>query len=105
MSLLTNIIQNVIFSLYSMINHHNITTITDLRFKTNKVLKKASKNPVFVFNHSKPQGVLLSIKEYERLMDELEDYHLSLKAQEYEKEDKSKVKWFTHEEVERELGL
>lgn len=84
-----------------MISQNNISTISDLRFKTKQVFRKAAKNPVFVFNRSKPTGVLLSIKKYEKLMDDLEDYYLSLKAQEHAKENKSKVKWVAFEEIEK----
>lgn len=88
-----------------MINQKNIRTISDLRFKTKEVLKKAEDEPVFIFHRSTPQGVVLSFEEYQELMSLLEDYFDSLKAQEYEKEDKSKIKWFTHEEVKKILGV
>ena len=82
-------------------NPNQISTISDLRFKTKDVLKKAAGEPVYIFNRSVPQGVILSYEAYENLLEELEDYHDSLKAQEYEKEDKSKVKWVSFSEVRK----
>ena len=84
-----------------MITKNNITTISDLRFKTKDVLKKAEKTPLFVFNRSIPQSVLMSYENYETLMSDLEDYYDSKLAQGYEKEDKSKIKWTRHEDVKK----
>lgn len=84
-----------------MINQHNIRTISDLRFKTKDVLKKAESEPVFLFHRSTPKGVLMSFQSYQDLMSELEDYFDSLKAQEYEKEDKGKIKWVAFSEIKK----
>jgi len=86
-----------------MITKNNITTISDLRFKTKEVLKKAEKTPLFVFNRSIPQSVVMSYDEYVSLMSELEDNYNAQLAEGYEKEDKSKVKWYSQEEVEKIL--
>ena len=88
-----------------MIDPNSITTISDLRFKTKEVLKKAAKRPVFVFNRSQPQGVILSINEYKQLMDDLENYYDGLEVQKLMKEDKTKIKWISHEEVKKRLGI
>ena len=84
-----------------MITKNNITTISDLRFKTKEVLKRAEKMPLFVFNRSVPQSVLMSYESYETLMSDLEDYCDAKLAIEYEKEDKSKVKWVSQKNVEK----
>lgn len=63
----------------------NTKTITDLREKAVELLEQAQKSgPTFIFLHSKPKAVMLSIKEYSNLMEMLEDYFDSLKAQELE---------------------
>lgn len=77
----------------NMMNKQNISTVSDLRFKTKDVIKKAAKEPVYIFHRSMPQGVLLSQERYENLMSTVEDYYLSLKASEYEKEKKNKTDW------------
>ena len=76
-----------------MINPHSISTISDLRFKTKEVFKKANKEPVFLFNRSTPKGVLLSLEKYQQLLGDLEDEGLP--------KDKSKVKWVPFSEIEK----
>lgn len=76
-----------------MILPNIIHTISDLRYKTKDVMAKAQHEPVVLFQHNSPKGVLLSMDKYEELLSNLEDYYDSIKAQEYEKEDKRKVKW------------
>lgn len=63
----------------------NTKTITDLREKAVELLEQTKKSgPTFIFHHSKPKAVMLSIEEYSTLMEMLEDYFDSLKAQEME---------------------
>lgn len=63
----------------------NTKTITDLREKAIELLEQTKKSgPTFIFHHSKPKAVMLSIEEYSTLMEMLEDYFDSLKAQELE---------------------
>ena len=76
-----------------MINPRQISTMSDLRFNTKSVLNKSEDEPVFLFHRSTPKGVLLSWKHYQIIIDQLEDYHLSLRTEEFEKEDKKNVKW------------
>lgn len=59
----------------------------------------------YIFYRSKPEGVLLSILEFNKLREMAEDYIDSVKAQEYTREDKSKAKWYSHEDVLEKLGL
>ena len=86
-----------------MIIPQSLVTVSDLRYKTGKVLKKAQKEPVFVYKRKRLQGVILSTALFKKLLDELEDYYLSLKAQEYEKEDKDKTEWISFEKMEKLL--
>lgn len=86
-----------------MINPSAISTISELRLKTKEVLKKADKEPVFLFSRSTLKGVILSYKNYKELIDLLEDYYLSLKAEDFEKEDKDKVKWIPHEKLKKQI--
>ncbi len=63
----------------------NTKTITDLREKALEMLEQTKKSgPTFIFHHSKPKAVMLSIEEYSNMMEMLEDYFDSLKAKELE---------------------
>lgn len=63
----------------------NTKTITDLREKAVELLEQTKKSgPTFIFHHSKPKAVMLSIEEYSNMMEMLEDYFDNLKAQEME---------------------
>lgn len=84
-----------------MIDQSQISTISDLRFKTKDVLKKVKNNPVYLFHRSSPQGVILSMEKYKEMTDSLEDYFLSLKVGEYENEDKKSVNWVTQKDVKK----
>lgn len=77
--------------------------MSDLRFNTKSVLNKSEDEPVFLFHRSTPKGVLLSWKHYQTIIDQLEDYHLSLRAEEFEKEDKKNVKWVSASMVKKIL--
>ncbi|MEK7592792.1 MAG: type II toxin-antitoxin system prevent-host-death family antitoxin [Patescibacteria group bacterium] len=82
-----------------------IYTISDLRFKTKDVLASAMKEPVTLFHRSTPKGVLMSVEKYQDLMSTLEDYYLSIRAVEFEKEDKSTVAWISGKDMKKHLGL
>ena len=65
----------------------NTKTITDLREKTVELLEQIKNSgPTFIFHHSKPKAVMLSIEEYSNMMSMLEDYFDALKAKEMEEE-------------------
>lgn len=81
----------------------NISTISDLRFKTDEVLAKADLSPLFLFNRSTPRAVILSVEEFNKISEQLEDYYLALRAEEYEREDKSKIDWVNHNEIKKLL--
>ena len=86
-----------------MIDPRYIRTISDLRFKTKDVLKDSEKTPVYVFQHSEVKGVLLSYTQYAEMVEKLEDYYLSLRAQDYEREKKRIDDWASHKEVKKRL--
>lgn len=86
-----------------MITLNNISSISDLRFKTKKVINKAAIAPVFLFNRSTPTSVIISFEKYQEMTDALEDYYLSLKAEDYEKENKEQIKWISHKEVKKHV--
>lgn len=79
----------------------NVKTISDMRENARKLLEQAQKayGPLYIFYRSKPQAVLLSLEEYQKLADLAEDYLDSLKAQEFEAQDKKKIKWLSLDEV------
>ncbi|OGG13190.1 hypothetical protein A3D77_00520 [Candidatus Gottesmanbacteria bacterium RIFCSPHIGHO2_02_FULL_39_11] len=85
-------------------NPNQISSISDLRFKTKSVLKKSKDAPVFLFNRTVPEGVLLSLEKYQEMTDAMEDYFLSLKSESFESEDKKKVEWVPLEEVKTILA-
>ena len=67
----------------------NTKTITDLRENTVGILEQTKKTgPTFIFHRSRPKAVMLSIEEYANLIEMLEDYMDSLKAQELEENPK-----------------
>ena len=72
-----------------------------MRENAKKLLNEVKKNygPFFILYHSKPEAVLLSLDEYEKLRDMAEDYQDSLKAQEFEKKSKDKIKWVKRQNV------
>lgn len=79
----------------------NFKTISDMRENARKLLQEAqsSHGPLFILYHSKPEAVLLSFEEYQKLADMAEDYMDSLKAQEFEAQDKKKIKWVLRKDV------
>jgi len=51
-----------------------ISTVTDLRVNTIELLNEVKKTGFkYVFNRSEPEAVLMSMKEYARLLERLED--------------------------------
>lgn len=85
----------------------NVRTITDMRERALKLLQevRSVRGPLYIFHRSKPKAVLLDIKEYQKLRDWIEDYFDSLKAKEYEKVNKKKIKWLSLDKLRKELGL
>lgn len=84
----------------------NVKTISDMRENPKDLLKQVNEayGPLFILYHSQPQAVLLSLEAYQKLAELAEDYIDSLKAQEFEREDKNKIKWVDYEEVKKNIG-
>lgn len=80
----------------------NVKTITDMRERTLKLLEEVKKGrgPFYIFHRSKPKAVLINIDEYQKIHDLLEDYFDSLRAKNYEKLNKRKIKWLSLEDVQ-----
>lgn len=83
----------------------NTKTISDLRERPTEILKRLNSDygPLYIFYRSKPNAVMLNISEYQKLLDIAEDYFDSLKAEEYEKENKAKIRWLTHKDLIKKL--
>lgn len=88
-----------------ILTNSNVKTISDMRENARELLKEVKKmyGPLFILYRSKPQAVLLNLEEYQKLADLAEDYLDSLKAQEFEKEDKKKIKWQVFDKVKEDL--
>lgn len=76
-----------------------------MRENASKLLKEVQDfyGPLFILYRSKPKAVLLSLDEYEKLADLAEDYIDSLKAQEFEAQDKRKIRWIGQKEAQKLL--
>ncbi|MBU1200580.1 hypothetical protein KJ953_03565 [Patescibacteria group bacterium] len=69
----------------------NISTVTDMRVDTLGLLKRVKRdNFKYVFNRSTPEAVLLSMMEYERMLERLEDAEDKLVALTMVKESKGR---------------
>ncbi|MBU2543070.1 type II toxin-antitoxin system prevent-host-death family antitoxin [Patescibacteria group bacterium] len=81
----------------------NINTVTDLRINTIELLDQVDKNGFkYIFQRSQPRAVLLSIAEYEKLTQRLEDLYDELRIQQLVDLPKGKGK--TLQEVREEYG-
>lgn len=65
----------------------NIKTITDLRERAVELLEQVeeSAEPVFVLHNSKPRAVIMSIEEFSKLKELIEDLEDSILAKRLEK--------------------
>ncbi|KKQ43014.1 MAG: hypothetical protein US60_C0009G0017 [Microgenomates group bacterium GW2011_GWC1_37_8] len=66
----------------------DIKTITDLREDTVALLDRIQKRstPTIIMHHNSPKAIMLSVKEYNSLLERLEDYEDALDARELEQE-------------------
>ena len=89
-----------------MLSAKNVKTISDMRENARKLLREvnSSYGPLYILYRSKPEAVMLSLDEYQKLSDLAEDYLDGVKAQEYVAKDKSKIKWLTQEDVQASLS-
>lgn len=80
---------------------NNVMTVSDMRLRPHEVLARSQEEPVFLFHRSKPKAIMMSVEEYIRIQDELEDLELSVKAQkyEYERETFNKNDWLSLDEI------
>lgn len=63
----------------------NTKTITDLREKALQLLSQVQKEgPAYIFHHSKPRAVMLSMDAYAGILDTLEDHLDTIKARQLE---------------------
>lgn len=62
----------------------NVQTITDLRERTLELLKKVqrTRGPIYIFNRSKPQAVILNVAQFKEMIEELEDLRDTLELEE-----------------------
>ena len=65
----------------------NVKTITDLRERALELLDQVKKSaePVYVFHRSKPKAVILSIEEFSKLKELIEDLEDSILARKLER--------------------
>lgn len=85
----------------------NTKTISDMRLDPVRLLDDISRHGGvnYIFHRSTPKAVMLSISDFEKLMEIVEDYRDSVLVQKLEKEDKSKIKWLTSEDLRQSLDL
>ncbi len=65
-----------------------IAALSELRTKSEEILKQLSKNKVILQKHNKPVAVMLSYQQYlvlEELLDRIEEYTLGMTALERDK--------------------
>lgn len=69
----------------------NTKTVTDMREDAIGVLEAVKKlGLVYVFQHSSPKAVVLSVEEFKRIMDMIEDYQDASEAEAILKDKKTK---------------
>jgi len=80
----------------------NVKTITDMREKALELLEQVEKTaePVFVFHHSKPKAVIMSIEEFSKLKELVEDLEDSILARKLERT-VGKGKYFSLGEIKQ----
>ena len=72
---------------------NNIKTITDMREKALLLLNQAAKSeePIFLCHRAQPKAVLLSIAEYTKLQEMIENYLEDQEARVLKKEPRGKL--------------
>lgn len=88
-----------------MLNINSIKNLSDLRTNPAKITALASEleGPVYILNRSKPVSVLLDIKLYQEMVERLEDALDSLEMKNFEKEQKKKGDWISHEALLKKI--
>lgn len=90
-----------------MLNLQLIKSLTDLRLNPTSIafLAQKTKEPVYIFNRNKPISVLLDVKSYEELIENLEDALDALEMREFEKRPKNKKDWTSHKKLLKKLNI
>jgi len=90
-----------------MLNIHSIKSLSDLRADPSQVTQLAtdSKEPVYIFNRSKPISVLLDVHVYQELMEKLEDALDAVEMKQVEKKSKKTSEWISHKKLKQKLKL
>ncbi len=79
----------------------SIISISDLRRNLSRYTQKSKKAPVVISDHGTPAMILMSIEEYEDLMDYVEGFKIK---EEFEKYKYKASKWITEEELMKRLN-
>lgn len=89
-----------------MLNTQFIKSMTDLRLDPAKITRLAqeSDNPVYIFHRGKPVSVVLDVKQYEDLIDKLEDALDAVEMRPFEKKTPSKKGWINQVELKKKLS-
>ena len=83
----------------------NLKSITDLRLDPFAVAQLAKdEGPVYILNRNKPVGVMMDVKEYELMIDRLQDLVDIAEIKALKKSTK-KSDIVSHEEVFTQLGV
>jgi len=83
----------------------NLKSITDLRLNPFAITQLAKdEGPVYILNRNKPVGVILDVKDYEQLIDQLQDTLDVVKIKTWKKTAKA-ADFVSHDELFSDLGL
>ena len=55
----------------------NTVSMTDLRRNPSEVIEVANQSPVAILNHNRPTAYLISVSDYEEMLEQLEDAALT----------------------------
>ena len=85
----------------------DIKTVTDLRENTISLLNKIQKKdrPTIIVHRNNPKAVLMSISEYNKLIEMADDYMDELIAMELEKEPYDPNNYISEEDTLKGLGV
>jgi len=85
----------------------DLKTVTDMREDAIGLLNlvKSKKSPTIIMHRNTPQAVLLSVAEYNKLTEMIEDYLDERLAVKLEKEPFNEEDYISIDEVEKELGI
>ncbi len=84
-----------------------LKTVTDLREDTIGLLNavKKNKNPIIIMHRNSPQAVMLSVEEYNNIMEMISDHMDELTALKLEKETYHPNDYVDEKEVMKKLGI